>query len=149
MISVSDSNILINYFIFKVYSACVSACRNKIHWCIALKWKHRKTIWDITNNIVNLQLKVRLQLEDLESISKYFYFVKCNCVLYSFFRREQIWPTKNRKKWIFGQIWNYLIWPNMAGDSHRTHLQYLISRFSGQLIKIKIGFQPGVSSILF
>ena len=129
MISVSDSNILINYFIFKVYSACVSACRNKIHWCIALKWKHRKTIWDITNNIVNLQLKVRLQLEDLESISKYFYFVKCNCVLYSFFLREQIWPSKNRKKWILAKFGlreafkrNKKSWLNMAWDNHSTNL---------------------------
>ena len=64
--------------------------------------------------------------------------------------KPTFWPNlavQKQKKWIFGQIWNYLIWPNMARDSHRTHLQYLISRFSGQLIKIIICFQPGVNCI--
>ena len=63
--------------------------------------------------------------------------------------KPTFWPNlafQKQKKWIFCQIWNYLIWPNMARDSHRTPLQYLISHFSGQLIKIKISFQPGVKS---
>ena len=48
------------------------------------------------------------------------------------------------EKWIFGQIWIYQILPNMAGDSHSTHLQYLICRFSGQLTQLQNCFQPGV-----
>ena len=34
---------------------------------------------------------------------------------------------QEQKKWIFGQIWNYLIWPNKARDSCSTHDQYLIT----------------------
>ena len=35
-------------------------------------------------------------------------------------------------KWSFGQIWTYLIWPNLVWDSHSAHNQYLVSRFLGE-----------------
>ena len=57
------------------------------------------------------------------------------------------WSNLALQKWknqIFGQIWIYLIWPSMSGDSHCTHHQYLISCFSGQFTQLKKFFQPGV-----
>ena len=39
------------------------------------------------------------------------------------------------------------MWPNNVWDSHSTQLLGPIGRFSGELLKLKIYFQPGVWSM--